>query len=114
MHTRLHSPDKCSGTRVLEMILPSGRSLHYIDPRVRKEKREWQGQEYENDVIYYKAKDQQTKVWIETKTFGGHLVENVDQAVSRDILVHGMKLADARGFEIVRPYLRRIGYLGVC
>jgi DNA polymerase len=92
---------KCTGTKVLEMILPSGRSLHYIDPRVRREKRVWQNQEYENDVIYYMAKDQQTKVWQETKTFGGHLVENADQAVSRDILVHGMKLADARGFSIV-------------
>jgi hypothetical protein len=92
---------KCTGTKVLEMILPSGRSLHYIDPRVRREKRIWQNQEYENDVIYYMAKDQQTKVWQETKTFGGHLVENADQAVSRDILVHGMKLADARGFQIV-------------
>jgi DNA polymerase len=92
---------KCNGTKVLEMMLPSGRSLHYIDPRVRREKRVWQDQEYENDVIYYMAKDQQTKVWQETKTFGGHLVENADQAVSRDILVHGMKLADARGFQIV-------------
>jgi DNA polymerase len=92
---------KCTGDKVLEMLLPSGRSLHYIDPRVRKEKRVWKEQEYENDVIWYKAKDQQTKVWMETKTFGGHLVENADQAVSRDILVHGMKLADKMGFEIV-------------
>jgi DNA polymerase len=90
-----------TGKRVLEMLLPSGRSLHYIDPRVDVQKKTWQGHEYEQDVIYYKAKDQVTKVWLETDTFGGHLVENADQAICRDILVYGMKLADKAGFEIV-------------
>lgn len=92
---------KCTGSTVLEMMLPSGRSLHYIDPRVETVTKTWEGREYQQDVIHYKAKDQQTKQWMETETFGGHLVENADQAISRDILVHGMKLADARGFEIV-------------
>ena len=92
---------KCTGTRVLEMMLPSGRSLHYIDPRVDVQKKTWQGREYEQDVIYYKAKDQKTKQWLETETFGGHLVENADQAICRDVLVAGMKAADRAGFEIV-------------
>ena len=92
---------KCTGTRVLEMLLPSGRSLHYIDPRVEEVTKTWEGREYQQDVIHYKAKDQKTKQWMETETFGGHLVENADQAVSRDILVHGMKLADKMGFSIV-------------
>jgi DNA polymerase len=91
---------KCTGNRVLEMLLPSGRSLHYIDPRVESVTKTWEGREYQQDVIRYKAKDQKTKQWVETDTFGGHLVENADQAVSRDILVHGMKLADKMGFEI--------------
>ena len=92
---------KCTGTKVLEMILPSNRSLYYIDPRVAVEKRKWGDREYENDVIYYKAKDQKTKQWMETTTFGGHLVENADQAICRDVLVHGMKLADKAGFSVV-------------
>lgn len=102
---------KCTGSRVLEMILPSGRSLHYIDPRVAKEDKVWKFKDphtgepkerkYKQDVIYYKAKDQKTKQWLETETFGGHLVENADQAICRDVLVNGMKLADKMGFEIV-------------
>jgi DNA polymerase len=92
---------RCTGSKVMEMLLPSGRSLHYIDPRVAVEKRKWEDREYENDVIYYKAKDQKTKAWLETDTFGGHLVENADQAEARDILVDGLKRADAMGFEIV-------------
>ena len=101
---------KCTGTGVLEMILPSGRSLHYIDPRVAKETKVWKfkdeyGQprerEYQQDVIYYKAKDQKTKQWVEVDTWGGPFVENADQAICRDVLVHGLKLADKMGFEIV-------------
>ena len=100
---------KCHSDRVMELILPSGRSLYYWSPRVETQKKTWDGikdgrpvhREYEQDVIFYKSKDPKTKQWIETDTFGGHLVENADQGESRDILVHGMKLADQRGFRIV-------------
>lgn len=100
---------KCHSDRVMELILPSGRSLYYWSPRVETQKKTWDGikdgrpvhREYEQDVIFYKSKDPKTKQWIETDTFGGHLVENADQGESRDILVHGMKLADQRGFQIV-------------
>lgn len=35
------------------------------------------------------------------ETYGGKLSENVTQAVARDVLVHGIRLVAARGFEIV-------------
>jgi DNA polymerase len=100
---------KCHGKKVLEMILPSGRPLFYWSPRVETQHKTWTGmkdgrevtRQYEQDVLFYKAKNQVTGQWVETDTFGGHLVENADQAESRDILVHGMKLADAAGFEVV-------------
>ncbi len=100
---------KCHSDKVLEMILPSGRPLFYWSPRVEKQHKTWTGmkdgrrvtREYDQDVIFYHAKDPKTKQWIETDTFGGHLVENADQGEARDVLVHGMKLADKRGFEIV-------------
>ena len=100
---------KCHSDKVLEMILPSGRPLFYWSPRVETQHKTWTGlkdgrmvtREYDQDVIFYHAKDPKTKQWVETDTFGGHLVENADQGEARDILVDGLKLADARGFEIV-------------
>ena len=92
---------KTTGTKVLEMMLPSGRSLYYIDPEVQEEKKVWKDREYTQDIVYHKGKDQKTKQWVTIKTFGGRWVENADQAVSRDILANGMKLADKMGFSIV-------------
>jgi DNA polymerase len=100
---------KCHSDKVLELILPSGRPLFYWSPRVETQKKTWTGikdgrevtRTYEQDVIFYHHKDPKTKQWVETDTFGGHLVENADQADARDILVDGLKAADAAGFEIV-------------
>jgi DNA polymerase len=100
---------KCHSDKVLEMILPSGRPLYYWSPRVEVQHKTWTGmkdgrevtREYDQDVILYKAKDQKTGQWVETDTFGGHLVENADQGEARDILVDGLKEADRLGFEVV-------------
>ena len=100
---------KCHSDKVMEMILPSGRPLYYWSPRVETQHKTWTGmkdgrmvtREYDQDVIFYHSKDPKTKQWVETGTFGGHLVENADQGESRDILVHGLKLAEQRGFVVV-------------
>lgn len=99
---------KCHSDKVMELILPSKRPLFYWSPRVETQRKTWTGmkdgrqvtREYDQDVIFYKAKDPKTKQWVETDTFGGHLVENADQGESRDILVDGLKRADAIGFEV--------------
>ena len=94
---------KCTGTKVLEMLLPSGRSLYFIDPRVEEQEKEWKSRKYKQDVVFHKSRDQKTKQWVELPngTFGGRWVENADQAVSRDVLVYGMKNAIAAGFQVV-------------
>ena len=92
---------KCTGTSVLEMILPSGRSLHYIDPEAREEDAEYKGKKYKRTVVTYQGKETGSQQWGPVKSHGGKWTENADQAVSRDILVHGMKLAETKGFEIV-------------
>ena len=98
----------CHGTKVLEMRLPSGRSLHYIDPRVVEVPvtHDYKtllplDKPYVRDEITYQGKEQGKPAWGSIPTHGGKLVENADQSISRDVLVHGMKLADAAGFEIV-------------
>lgn len=92
---------KCTGTKVLEAILPSGRSLHYIDPEAYEEDAVHQGRKYKRTVVTYQGKEQGSQQWGPIASHGGKWVENFDQAISRDVLVHGMKLAEARGFEIV-------------
>jgi DNA polymerase len=92
----------CHSDKVLEMLLPSGRSLHYIDPRiVETVKVNREGEEYKQVNICYYGKEQNKQTWGQVTTHGGKLLENADQAVSRDVLVNGMKNADAAGFEIV-------------
>lgn len=86
--------------RLLYVILPSGRRLHYIRPKIEVTKtadetfdgREWVNISYENIVI--------GKTWGRVRTYGGKLTENIDQAVSRDILAYGMLRAKSTGFEI--------------
>lgn len=91
----------CTGKSVLEMKLPSGRSLHYINPIVEDEKREWNGRPFVSHLLSYEGKEVGSQTWGRVDTFGGKLTENVCQAISRDILTNGMRLADEAGFEIV-------------
>lgn len=101
----------CHGTKVLEMILPSGRSLHYIDPVAREEDSEYKGKTYKRTVIEYQGKEQGSQQWGVVTTHGGKWTEQSTQSISRDILVHGMKLAEKKGFEIVLTTYDEIGAL---
>jgi len=92
---------RCHGKKILELILPSGRSLHYIDPRVEEEPAVWEGRSYTRQKIMYYGKQQNTSAWGLVPTFGGKLLENSAQSWARDILMEGMKNAAAMGFEVV-------------
>jgi DNA polymerase len=69
--------------RWLEMRLPSGRKLRYLDPEVTGEGR--------NRVLTYMGVDTETRQWKRTSTYGGKLTENACQASSADFLRYGMK-----------------------
>ncbi len=93
-----------NGTYILRIHLPSGRCLHYLNARV--EERENTGRDgtvYKKDTIIYEGIDSTSsdKRWKDIFTHGGKIVENIVQAISRDILVHAMLLADELGFNIV-------------
>lgn len=79
------------GDTLLRMMLPSGRGLHYIRPKIEKD------QKFKKDGLTYEGKDQRTKQWTRIKIYGGKWVENGDQSLSRDILVNGMFLAEKKG-----------------
>lgn len=79
---RLESP-------FLLIVLPSGRPLYYVRPRIEQVKAPWGEMK---DTITYEGENDK-KQWVRISTHGGKLTENVVQAISRDLLAHGMKLA---------------------
>jgi DNA polymerase bacteriophage-type len=91
-----------NGEYVLRIHLPSGRCLHYLNAHMeQREQKGKDGSTYVKDTIIYEGIDQVLKIWTEITTHGGKLVENIVQAIARDILVHGMLLADEMGLFIV-------------
>ena len=69
--------------------LPSGHRLAYVKPRIEKD-------EFGRENITYEGTGQ-TKKWERIRTFGGKQVENIVQAIARDILCFAMQnLSDYR------------------
>lgn len=69
--------------------LPSGRRLAYVKPRIEKD-------EHGRENITYEGTGQ-TKKWERIRTFGGKQVENIVQAIARDILCFAIRnLSDYR------------------
>ena len=63
--------------------LPSGRTLCYREPRIAQN-------QFGKDCVTYMGVDQYTRKWTRLDTYGGKLVENVTQAVARDIMADAL------------------------
>ena len=72
---------ECRGG-MMYITLPSGRMLSYVKPRIGFNR-------FGSESIEYMGMDI-TKHWGWVESFGGKIVENVTQAISRDILCHAM------------------------
>ena len=68
---------------MLFITLPSKRRLAYVKPAVGENR-------FGSDCVTYEGVGG-TKKWERIETFGGKLVENITQAVSRDILAYAMQ-----------------------
>jgi DNA polymerase len=77
----------------LIITLPSGRPLIYQQPKLAEGRY--------GEVIKFMGVDAITKRWVLIDTYGGKLVENIVQAVARDLLAFSMQSVDAAGFDIV-------------
>jgi len=77
----------------LFITLPSGRRLAYVKPRIGTNN-------FGSDCVTYEGVGA-TKKWERIDTFGGKLVENVVQAISRDLLCYTMQKLEATGCRIV-------------
>ena len=83
---------------MLLITLPSGRVMCY--PRVGLgTETDYRGGERE--VIEYEGLNQTTKKWGKIRTYGGKLVENIVQAIARDILGMVLLRANKKGLNVV-------------
>ena len=78
--------------------LPSGRYLCY--PNAHLDWRREVNGIVMTGPIGYDGVDQFTKQWLSLGTYGGKLVENIVQAVARDIFMGGMLRAEAEGYPV--------------
>ncbi|WP_370635214.1 DNA polymerase [Leclercia sp. Marseille-Q4284] len=80
----------------LRIRLPSGRFLSYPAPAVdlNKDGVFYSGLSYMGTCPY-------SRKWKRLKTFGGKLVENIVQAIARDVLAENMAAIEAAGYHIV-------------
>ena len=78
------------------MVLPSGRPLYYLRPRLEEVKTPWG--EMKVQITYEGLNDR--KQWVRMNTTPGKLTENADQAISRDLLVHGIRLAKKENLDV--------------
>lgn len=110
----------------MRIRLPSGRHLFYCRPAVKLIRTPIQARDDEGNLLYnekgeavwardengktkyrekwqtsYEGVHQTTKAWVRIDTHGGKIIENIVQAVARDILVHGMWNARKEGFNII-------------
>ena len=69
-------------SQMLFITLPSGRNLAYVKPEIRPN-------QYDSESITYMGVGS-TKKWERIESYGPKFVENITQAISRDILCYSM------------------------
>ena len=77
----------------LWMVLPSGRSLVYLNPRLQPNR-------FGRMALTFEGIDAANK-WSRQETYSGKLVENATQAIARDLLTAAMLRMEQAGLEIV-------------
>ena len=102
-------------SNTLWIVLPSGRKLAYIKPRLQPNR-------FGRMAITYEGLNTANK-WSRGETYSGKLVENITQATARDLLAEAMWRLEQKGLNIVGHVhdevilempRGRIGVLDVC
>lgn len=86
--------DLIYGQDFLTIKLPSGRKLFYPKPHLKENR-------FGSNALHYFGVNQTTKKWEVQETYGGKLVENIVQAISRDCLAVTLKRLEAEGLQTV-------------
>jgi DNA polymerase bacteriophage-type len=77
--------------------LPSGRKIHYYNPRVCMVASPWAPGEKMAQLTFMGV-DGFTNKWTRLSTYGGMLLENAVQAIARDLMCCGMINAEEHGY----------------
>lgn len=88
---------------VLEMFLPSGRSLKYREPRLTySPAREGWAPTYQISFMTWNSNPKMGPLgWVRLGTYSGRLAENADQAIARDIMAHAVVSLEQRNYPVV-------------
>jgi len=86
--------DYNNGQDFFTITLPSGRKLFYARPFLAQN-------DFGKEALHYYSVGQSSKKWEVTATYGGKLVENVVQAISRDCLAESIIRLNQAGYQIV-------------
>lgn len=78
---------------MLFISLPSGRRLAYVKPKIGQNR-------FGSESVTYEGVGA-TKKWERIESYGPKFVENIVQAISRDILCHALRQLDRAGLSIV-------------
>lgn len=78
---------------MLFVTLPSGRKLCYVKPRIERNR-------FGSESVTYEGIGTNKK-WERIESYGPKFVENIVQAISRDILCYAMRRLDAAGLSMV-------------
>lgn len=82
----------------LYCILPSGRRLAYPFPKLVLKRTPWGDVRY---ALTFMGIDTRTHQWQRQHTYGGMIVENITQAVARDVMAEAMLSCEASGYPLV-------------
>jgi len=74
--------------------LPSGREICYVEPRIVENR-------FGGEGLAYMGKDGTSGKWTLIESFGGKFVENIIQAIARDVLIYSMHNLEQNGYKIV-------------
>ncbi|EGG92991.1 phage-like DNA polymerase [gamma proteobacterium IMCC1989] len=74
--------------------LPSGRLLAYYQPKTSIGK-------FDKEQVTFMGTNSLTRKWERQNTYGGKLVENITQAVARDLMAEAMLRVENAGYEVV-------------
>lgn len=81
--------------RWLTIRLPSGRCLYYLDPKVSVV------MAFDKPKLQLTFREEYNGQMYRNSTYGGKLIENIVQAIARDLLANGMLQAEEHGYPIV-------------
>ena len=74
--------------------LPSGRLLSYVNPHLSENR-------FGKECVAFYGTNSVTRKWEKNDTYGGKLVENITQAVARDLMAQAMLRVEEVGYKVV-------------